>query len=306
MQTADLDQTINLQFQTPAQGFPMVDSPYLVLRNVAKGFGPPTARTEVLTDINLSVKRGEFVAIIGRSGSGKTTLLSLIAGLLTPDAGEIYVEDRLITKPGPDRGVVFQTYSLLPWMTVFENISVAVDQLFPQWNNAQKQAYSERMIAMMNLTAARNKLPRELSGGMRQRVTMARVLAMDPEILLLDEPLGALDELTRSTLQGEIERIWKATHKTILLITNDVDEGILLADRIIPLTAGPRSTLGPEFLVDIERPRNRQELKHDPRFKTLRREIWEHLSVGRRDKTTKNLGTEQPSLTTSLPTGASV
>ena len=250
---------------------------FLQLQNVSKGFGPPGRRTEVLHDINLEVERGEFVAIVGYSGAGKTTLISLIAGLLKPDTGGIELEGKLVAGPGPERGVVFQNYSLLPWLTVYENVFLAVDAVFPRWPRSHKVDHAERFIAMVNLTAARNKRPAELSGGMRQRVSVARALAMDPEILLLDEPLSALDALTRATLQDEIERIWERNHKTVVMITNDVDEGILLADRIIPLSAGPRATLGPAVAVDIERPRDRKALNHDPRFRAIRNHVIEYL-----------------------------
>lgn len=250
---------------------------FLQLENVSKGFGAPGRRTEVLDDINLEVERGEFVAIVGYSGAGKTTLISLIAGLFKPDTGEIELQGKAVTGPGPERGVVFQNYSLLPWLTVFENVFLAVDAVFPRWPRSHKVDHAERFIAMVNLTPARNKRPAELSGGMRQRVSVARALAMDPEILLLDEPLSALDALTRASLQDEIERIWQRSHKTVVMITNDVDEGILLADRIIPLSAGPRATLGPPVDVDIERPRDRKALNHDPRFRAIRNHVIEYL-----------------------------
>ncbi len=256
-----------------------MNTPLLELRHVSKSFEGVT----VLKDINLTIERGEFVALIGFSGAGKTTLMSLIAGLLMPDTGEILLNGKPITGPGPDRGVVFQNYSLLPWMTVTENIALAVDQVFPQWSKSERVKHVERYIAMVNLTPARNKRPPQLSGGMRQRVAVARALAMDPEILLLDEPLGALDALTRGTLQDEIERIWSRDKKTVFLITNDVDEGILLADRIIPLSDRPEATLGPSFPVHIDRPRNRQTLSHNPALKHLRREVNEWLlTTGRR------------------------
>jgi nitrate/nitrite transport system ATP-binding protein len=251
--------------------------PYLELKNVSKGFGANSTRAEVLEDINLSVEKGEFVAIVGFSGAGKTTLINLITGLLLPDSGSITLNDLAITGPGPDRGVVFQNYSLLPWLTVFENIQLAVDQCFPNWAAAKKVDHIERHIAMVNLAPARDKLPAELSGGMRQRVSVGRALAMDPQILLLDEPLSALDALTRATLQDEISRIREETHKTVVLITNDPDEGIYLADRIIPLTTGPRATLGPGINVDIARPRDRKAMNHHSRFKAIRREVIEFL-----------------------------
>jgi len=250
---------------------------FLELQNVSKGFGSGAKRSEVLRDLNLHIEKGEFVAIVGFSGAGKTTLISLIAGLLRPDTGRIMLNDLEITEPGPDRGVVFQNYSLLPWLTVYENILLAVDQVFLNWSPAKKQQHVEKYIAMVNLTPARDKKPGELSGGMRQRVSVARALAMDPQILLLDEPLSALDALTRATLQDEISRIWQQDQKTVVLITNDPDEGILLADRIIPLSAGPGATLGPAITIDIPRPRNRKGINHHPRFKEIRREIIEYL-----------------------------
>ena len=249
----------------------------LTLKHVVKGYGANGNRTEVLRDINLDVERGEFVAIVGFSGAGKTTLISLIAGLITPDSGSLTLNNSEITEPGPDRGIVFQNYSLLPWLTVFENILLAVESVNPDWPADQRKEHVEKYIAMVNLTPARDKKPRELSGGMRQRVSVARALAMDPQILLLDEPLSALDALTRATLQDEISRIWSENKKTVVLITNDPDEGIYLADRIIPLTAGPGATLGPSFKVEIPRPRDRKAVNHDPHFKQLRREVVEFM-----------------------------
>jgi nitrate/nitrite transport system ATP-binding protein len=256
---------------------------FLELNNVSKSF----QGASVLKDVNLSMEKGEFVAIVGYSGAGKTTLISLIAGLLRPDAGTLTLNGLEITAPGPDRGIVFQNYSLLPWLSVYENIRLAVDQIFPNWSSAKKHQHVEKHIAMVNLTPAREKRPGELSGGMRQRVSVARALAMDPQILLLDEPLSALDALTRATLQDEISRIWEENHKTVVLITNDPDEGIYLADRILPLTAGPGATLGPSLKVEIPRPRDRKAINHDPHFKDLRRQVTEYLlGVGGKHRTT--------------------
>jgi nitrate/nitrite transport system ATP-binding protein len=250
---------------------------YLSLNHVTKSFGTSNRKNEVLANVNLQVERGEFVAILGYSGSGKTTLISLIAGLQQPDRGEVLVDGKRVTGPGADRGVVFQNYSLLPWLSVFDNVLLGVNQSHPQWNAAQKQTHVEKYLAMVNLAAARNKKPQQLSGGMKQRVAVARALAMSPEILLLDEPLAALDALTRATLQDEIERIWEQERKTVVLITNHVDEALLLADRIVPLTPGPRATLGPSFIVDIPRPRDRKGLNHDHRFQQLRSEVTDYL-----------------------------
>ncbi len=256
---------------------------FLALEHVTKGFGRGASATPVLADINLQVERGEFVAIVGYSGAGKTTLLNMIAGLSTPDKGSITLDGKAITGPGADRGVVFQNYSLLPWMTAFENVHLAVDQTFGDWTPEKKRAHTDKYLAMVNLAAARDKKPSELSGGMRQRVSVARALAMEPQILLMDEPLGALDALTRATLQDEISRIWAASKKTVVLITNDVDEGILLADRIIPLSMGPAATLGPAVDIDILRPRDRKAMNHDAAFKSVRNRIIEYLlGPGRR------------------------
>jgi nitrate/nitrite transport system ATP-binding protein len=270
---------------------------FLEIKGVSKSYGQTNSRTEVLRGINLEIDKGEFVAIVGYSGAGKTTLISMIAGLVKPDEGTLTLNDLEITAPGPDRGIVFQNYSLLPWLTVYENISLAVDQLFPNWAPAKKEQHVEKYIEMVNLTPAREKRPGELSGGMRQRVSVARALAMDPQILLLDEPLGALDALTRATLQDEISRIWLQDKKTVVMITNDVDEGIYLADRIIPLSAGPNATLGPSITIDLPRPRDRKALNHCARFKEIRREVIDYLlGTGASQRTTVSRKLELPDI----------
>lgn len=249
----------------------------LELNNVSKSFGVGSNKIDVLTDINLSVNEGEFLAIVGFSGSGKTTLINLINGLHFPDQGEVLLKGNPIVGPGPDRGVIFQNYSLLPWLSVYSNVKLAVDEVFPKMSRSEKEAHILKYIEMVNLTPARDKKPSELSGGMRQRVSVARALAMNPEMLLMDEPLSALDALTRGSLQAEIIKIWSQNKKTAVLITNDVDEGILMADRIIPLTPGPNATLGPEFNVPFERPRDVTNINKDEQYKRLRNEILEYL-----------------------------
>ena len=249
----------------------------LSLNNVTKSYGSGKDTTTVLKGLNLSVEEGEFVAIVGFSGSGKTTLINTIAGLITPDGGKVLKAGEPITGPGADRGLVFQSYSLMPWLTVYGNVALAVNQVFKSWPKQKRDAHIRRYIDMVNLTPATDKRPAELSGGMRQRVAVARALAASPDILLLDEPLSALDALTRANLQDEILRIWEEDRKTVILITNDVDEGLIMADRIIPLNPGPGATFGPEFPVDIARPRERTTLHHNPRFKQLRAQITQYL-----------------------------
>ena len=241
----------------------------LAFQNVSKSFGG----RHVLRGVDLEIRSGEFVAIVGYSGSGKTTLMSLLAGLLRPDGGQVTFEGRSVTGPGPERGLVFQNYSLLPWLTVYGNIALGVDQVFRQWTPAQRREHILRFIELVHLTPAIHKRPQELSGGMRQRVSLARTLATTPRVLLLDEPLGALDALTRGTLQQELARIWQEERTTCVMVTNDIDEAILLADRIVPLSPGPAATLGPSFAVTIARPRNRTALNHNAEFKQLRNAV---------------------------------
>lgn len=250
---------------------------YLAINNLSKSYGRDSTKTSVLKDINLHINEGEFVAIVGFSGSGKTTLISAIAGLIKPDSGEIIKQGSLISKPGSDRGVVFQNYSLMPWLTVYGNIALSVDATYKDWTSAQRRAHTEKYIELVGLTHATHRHPAELSGGMRQRVNVARALAASPDVLLLDEPLSALDALTRANLQDEIIRIWEQDKKTVVLITNDVDEGLIMADRIIPLNPGPDASFGPEFIIDLPRPRDRTAINHDEKFKQLRSDITQYL-----------------------------
>ncbi len=252
---------------------------YLEIDHVSLGFGPPNNRTEVLKDVNLAVEENEFVAVIGFSGAGKSTLIGLLAGLLQPDAGEIRLAGKRIRSPSPRLGIMFQNYSLLPWLTVYGNIELAVRQVFPNLDKAGLRDHIERYIAMVNLLPAAEKKPRELSGGMRQRASLARTLSMQPEILLLDEPLSALDALTRANIQDEIIRIWERDRRTIVMITNDVDEAVLMADRIVPLTMGPAATLDEAFPINLTRPRNRTALNTDPGFRRLRSDISHYMTA---------------------------
>lgn len=263
--------------------------PLLELKDVCKSYGEGKDKTSVLKNINLNIKDGEFIAIVGFSGSGKTTLISAIAGLIMNDSGEVLKSGEPIKGPGPDRGVVFQSYSLMPWLTVYENVALAVDEIFREWPSQKRREHAEKYIRIVNLGAAMDKRPAELSGGMRQRVNVARALAANPDIMLLDEPLSALDALTRGNLQDEILQIWEKDKKTVILITNDVDEAIYMADRVIPLNPGPDATLGPDFEVTLPRPRDRTALNHCEDFKKLRRDITRYLmDIGIEKKSVEN------------------
>jgi nitrate/nitrite transport system ATP-binding protein len=250
---------------------------FIELRNVSMGYGASGRRVDVLADVNLQVQEGEFLAIVGFSGAGKTTLISLLAGLAAPEAGRVLLDGQPVQGPGPDRGVVFQNYSLLPWLTAYDNVRLAVDQVHAAWPRDKRARWIESCLATVNLLPARDKRPAQLSGGMRQRVALARALAMDPKVLLFDEPLSALDALTRASLQREIARLHAQDRKTVVLVTNDVDEGILLADRIVPMTAGPRATLGAPIAIDLPRPRSQTALNRDPAFKRIRSSVIEFL-----------------------------
>jgi nitrate/nitrite transport system ATP-binding protein len=259
-------------------------TPILEISGVSKHFGRAHERATVLKNIDLSVCEGDFVSIIGYSGTGKSTLINLIAGLSKPDTGTAKMDGTPIEGPGPERGMVFQNYSLLPWLTVTGNIRLAVDQLFPSMPEAERRAYTAEYVNMVKLTPAADKYPRELSGGMRQRVSVARTLAANPRILLLDEPLSALDALTRATLQDEIAEIWQKNRTTVIWITNDPDEAVLVADRVIPLLPGrDGATLGAEIPVDFSRPRDRRELIKSPAFKDLKIQLINTLLEAKKD-----------------------
>ena len=250
---------------------------YIELRNVCKGFGSGESRSEVLEDINLEIEEGEFVAIVGYSGTGKTTLMNLLAGLEMPDSGEVIVGGEVVTGPSADRGLVFQNYSLLPWLTTAGNVALAVNEVYDDESKSERRARVDAALQMVNLGDAGAKRPAELSGGMRQRNSVARTLSMRPKVLLLDEPLSAIDALTRGVIQDQILNIWAAEKQTVVLITNDVDEGLYMADRIIPLSVGPGATLGPETVVDLPRPRDRRSLGVSEEARVLRSQIIAYL-----------------------------
>jgi nitrate/nitrite transport system ATP-binding protein len=245
---------------------------YLIVESVSMSFGA----SRVLAGIDLTIRKGEFVSLIGHSGCGKSTLLNLVAGLLKPTTGTILLAGRHVDGPGPDRGVVFQNHSLLPWLSCFDNVHLAVERVFNE-TKAQLKKRTHEALDLVGLSHAVDKYPHQISGGMKQRVGIARALAIEPKMLLLDEPLGALDALTRATLQDELMRIVAQTGATVLMVTHDVDEAVLLSDRVVMLTNGPAARIGEILTVDLPRPRSRLALAHDARFMDLRAEVLEFL-----------------------------
>ncbi|MNP94921.1 ABC transporter ATP-binding protein [Variovorax boronicumulans] len=254
------------------------DSKYIEIHNVEQAFKTPKGRFVALRDVNLNVAKGEFVTLIGHSGCGKSTLLNLIAGLTTPTQGVLLCANKEIKGPGPERAVVFQNHSLLPWLTCFENVYLAVERVFAATENkTQLRERTDAALALVGLTPAAQKRPGEISGGMKQRVGIARALSMEPKVLLMDEPFGALDALTRAKLQDELLAIVQKTRSTVVMVTHDVDEAVLLSDRIVMLTNGPAATIGDVLAVDIARPRNRVALAEDPAYVHARKAVIDFL-----------------------------
>ena len=254
------------------------DSKYIEIHDVEQRFKTAKGAFLALQGVNLNVAKGEFVTLIGHSGCGKSTLLNLIAGLTTPTQGVLLCANREIKGPGPERAVVFQNHSLLPWLTCFENVYLAVERVFAATEGkAQLRARTDAALAMVGLSAAAQKRPGEISGGMKQRVGIARALSMEPKVLLMDEPFGALDALTRAKLQDELLAIVQKTQSTVVMVTHDVDEAVLLSDRIVMLTNGPAATIGEVLKVDIARPRNRVELAEDPVYVHARKAVIDFL-----------------------------
>jgi nitrate/nitrite transport system ATP-binding protein len=253
-------------------------SRYLQIEQVSQVFNTRKGRFVALQNINLSVAQGEFIAIIGHSGCGKSTVLNLVAGLLEPTGGALILAGREIAGPGPDRAVVFQNHSLLPWLTCFGNVHLAVERVFGgRESKSELKERTHAALTLVGLAHAEHKHPHEISGGMKQRVGIARALAMEPKVLLLDEPFGALDALTRANLQDELMRILQEKGSTALMVTHDVDEAVLLADRIVMMTNGPAATVGEILDVDLPKPRNRLALADDPHYNHLRAEVLKFL-----------------------------
>lgn len=252
-------------------------SKYIEIQNVEQTFQTKTGPFCALQNINLTVAKGEFVTLIGHSGCGKSTLLNLVAGLTLPSQGSLICANREIAGPGPDRAVVFQNHSLLPWLTCFENVHLAVERVFGDESRARQKERTNAALAMVGLSAAATKRPGEISGGMKQRVGIARALCMEPKVLLLDEPFGALDALTRAKLQDELLAIVAATHSTVGMVTHDVDEAVLLSDRIVMLTNGPSATIGDIVEVPLERPRDRVVLAQSTLYQLYRKSVLDFL-----------------------------
>ena len=262
-------QTVNSTTVEPKLS--LTSEPFLVIEHLTKSY--PVAGGEdyvVLDGIDLTVNEGEFVCVIGHSGCGKSTLLDMVSGFRTPTFGEVRLQNKRITKPGPDRMVVFQNYSLLPWMTAFENIYLGIHSVWPDKPKAEKDQIAHDHLALVGLTEAAHKKPGQLSGGMKQRVCIARALALRRQVLVLDEPFGALDPITREELQEELLKIWTEHRVTVLMITHDIDEALLLSDRLVMMTNGPAAKIGEVLTIPFPRPRERTLVMEDPQYYELR------------------------------------
>jgi nitrate/nitrite transport system ATP-binding protein len=258
---------------------PMVAGrPFLHIDRVSKSFVRGSSRSDVLTDVDLKIDQGEYVAIIGHSGCGKSTLLNIVAGLLDITSGAVLLENKEVNEPGPDRAVVFQNHSLLPWLTVYDNVRLAVDKVFSGIKSrVERDAWTMHNLELVQMAHAKDKRPMEISGGMKQRVGIARALAMQPKVLLLDEPFGALDALTRAHLQDSVMAIHANLRNTVMMITHDVDEAVLLSDRIVMMTNGPAATIGEVLDVKLPRPRRRLDLVDNPAYIQARAAVLEFL-----------------------------
>jgi nitrate/nitrite transport system ATP-binding protein len=248
---------------------------YLNISDLEISFKTPKGKYAAVRDINLDVDKGQIVSIIGHSGCGKSTIMNAIAGMVEPTKGTVVLDGKIIKGPGPDRGIVFQNYSLLPWLTIYNNIYQAVDAAVQNESKAEKRERVERFLRMVNLWDHREKFPKQISGGMKQRVAIARAFAIDPEVLLLDEPFGALDALTKASLHIELLKMWNITHrsKTIIMVTHDIEEAVFLSDRIVVMNNGPASTVREIEEVHLPRPRNKKETVNLPEYKSIRERL---------------------------------
>ncbi|MGL5082692.1 MAG: nitrate ABC transporter ATP-binding protein [Microcoleaceae cyanobacterium] len=243
---------------------------FLSFENVSKVYPSPKGPYAVLTDVNLTVNQGEFICVIGHSGCGKSTLLNMVSGFNQPSSGKVLLQGQPIVKPGPDRMVVFQNYALLPWRSVFDNVYLAVNAVYPRKSQAEKRAIVREHLAMVGLSEAAEKKPTQISGGMKQRAAIARALAIRPEVLILDEPFGALDAITKEELQEELLKIWNEHRCTVLMITHDIDEALFLADRLVMMTNGPSATIGEVVEIPFERPRDRAQIMETVEYYNVR------------------------------------
>ena len=251
--------------------------PFLEIKDVSKVYPTKNGPFTVLEGVNLNVYESEFICVIGHSGCGKSTLLNMISGFNFPTDGQVLLEGQPITKPGPDRMVVFQNYALLPWRTAFENVYIAVNAVYPNKPEAEKTAIVREHLAMVGLAEAADKKPPQLSGGMKQRVSIARALAIRPKVIILDEPFGALDAITKEELQEELLKIWSDNKCTVLMITHDIDEALFLADRLVMMTNGPHAKIGEVMEIPFSRPRDRARIMEDPQYYQLRNQALDFL-----------------------------
>jgi bicarbonate transport system ATP-binding protein len=252
-------------------------SSYLVIENVSKIYPTPTGAAVILQGVNLTIEEGEFICLIGHSGCGKTTLLNMVGGFSSPTDGQVRLKSKPITQPGSDRMMVFQGYALLPWLTVFENVYMAVDAVFPKKAKLDKERIVKDHLALVGLLEASEKKPPQISGGMKQRVAIARALAIRPEVLILDEPFGALDAITKEELQEELLKIWEDHRCTVLMITHDIDEALFLADKLVMMTNGPAARIGEVIPIPFNRPRDRTRMMEDPEYYKLRNYVLDYL-----------------------------
>ena len=254
-----------------------IKPPFLHFKDLSKEYTTPNGPYPVLKNVNLEINAEEFICVIGHSGCGKSTLLNMVSGFAKPSSGEVLLHGAPIKKPGPDRMVVFQGYALLPWMTAYENVALAIDSVKPNLSQQQRRDIAMEHLEMVGLTAAANKCITQISGGMKQRVAIARALAIRPEVLILDEPFGALDAITKEELQEELLKIWNTQKCTVLMITHDIDEALFLADRLVMMTNGPAAGIGEVMAIDFPRPRSREDIMEDPRYYELRNRALDFL-----------------------------
>ena len=269
-QTETLNSTLQNGMTSSDQSSSQTSAPFLSIQNVSKVYDTPKGPYPVLDGVNLEVAEEEFICVIGHSGCGKSTLLNMVSGFNQPTGGTVTLHDKPITEPGPDRMMVFQNYCLLPWKSAYDNVQLAINSVYPDKSPQEKTDLAQHYLEMVGLTEAQQKKPHQLSGGMKQRVAIARALSISPEVLILDEPFGALDAITKEELQEELLKIWRETKLTVLMITHDIDEALFLADRLVMMTNGPSAKIGEILEIPFARPRDRAQITEDPRYYELR------------------------------------